>query len=184
MGKLRESEDRLELENAKGSRLPCQACAGVTGVGVEAKPTSEGDASRPQELQTSLSEIGDEAVGGKRGPDCGARRDQSRHVGAPGDLRREQKSARVRSLCSRLAAPPLTQPKPAPPGPPVAQPLTQGALEILHLGVPGGPPRVPVTILGSWDRVPHRGPCSAGSLLLPLRLLLPLLVHALIFSLT
>ena len=33
-----------------------------------------------------------------------------------------------------------------------------------------------VTILGSWDQVPRRAPCSVRTLLLPLPLLLPLLV--------
>jgi len=36
-------------------------------------------------------------------------------------------------------------------------------------------PSAQVMILGSWDRAPHWAPCSAGSLLLPLPLLLPLL---------
>ena len=43
-------------------------------------------------------------------------------------------------------------------------------------------PLAQVMILGSWDRAPHRAPCSAGSLLLPLPL--PLLVFPLTLSLS
>ncbi|XP_064427490.1 nucleic acid dioxygenase ALKBH1 isoform X1 [Mirounga angustirostris] len=43
-------------------------------------------------------------------------------------------------------------------------------------------PSAQVMIPGSWDRAPHRAPCSAGSLLLPLPL--PLLVFLLSLSLT
>jgi len=42
-------------------------------------------------------------------------------------------------------------------------------------------PSAQVTISGSWDRAPHRAPCSAESLLLPLPL--PLLVFPLSLSL-
>ena len=37
-------------------------------------------------------------------------------------------------------------------------------------------PSAQVMILGSWDQTPPWAPCSGGSLLLPLPLLLPLLV--------
>jgi len=40
-------------------------------------------------------------------------------------------------------------------------------------------PLAQVMNLGSWDQAPHRSLCSAGSLLLPLPLLLPLLVLSL-----
>ena len=40
-------------------------------------------------------------------------------------------------------------------------------------------PSAQVMIPGSWDRAPHQAPCSAGRLLLPLSLLLPLLVLSL-----
>ena len=40
-------------------------------------------------------------------------------------------------------------------------------------------PSAQLIITGSWDRAHHRAPCSVGSLLLPLPLLLPLLVLAL-----
>jgi len=43
-------------------------------------------------------------------------------------------------------------------------------------------PSAQVMIPGSWDQAPHRAPCSAGSLLLPLPLLLPLLVLSLSLS--
>ena len=43
-------------------------------------------------------------------------------------------------------------------------------------------PSAQVMIPGSWDRAPHRAPCSEGSLLLPLPL--PLLVFPLSLSLS
>ena len=43
-------------------------------------------------------------------------------------------------------------------------------------------PSAQVMIPGSWDRAPHRTPCSVGSLLLPLPLLLLLLVLMLSLS--
>ena len=47
---------------------------------------------------------------------------------------------------------------------------TWGAQSVEHV------PLAQVLILESWNQTPHRAPCSAGSLLLLLPLLLPLLV--------
>lgn len=45
-------------------------------------------------------------------------------------------------------------------------------------------PSAQVMISGSWDRGPRWAPCSVGSLLLPLLLLLPLVVLSLFFALS
>ena len=43
-------------------------------------------------------------------------------------------------------------------------------------------PTAHVMVPGSWDRAPHQAPCSLGSLLVPLSLLLPM--YALSLSLS